>query len=527
MKRKLWWLTVVALLPLPAIAQAPYPPPPAAPGKIIRLEYFFDNDPGPGKGFSITPAVAQDIQAFTTTIPLNGLPAGLHKLYLRALDDQGKWSLASHAFFSSFYAPSYPEAPAMSNLQEMEYYVDTDPGQGKGKKVPVTAATDLNKTFIADITGASKGVHRIFIRTKNAAGHWSLTSFGIFDTNAADPYPDAPPPSPALTDLEFFIDTDPGFGQGTKIAINDKDVQRTVLVNVAGLAPGVHRLLIRSRDATGTWSLTSYSIFDNSALTPYPSAPPPAPPVQIMEFFIDTDPGFGNGQPVAFSPGNDISGLSFSLPLTGLMQGKHTLYIRSKQNPWSLTTVSEFVFGTALPVTWIYVKGELVNRDALITWATAQESNTDKFVIEHSRDGMKYHAVGEVTAAGNSSATRKYNFRHTNPAAGFNYYRIGQLDKDGRSTYSKVISLLLRDGLKQAILSPNPAADMVHIVLPQAVAVQEVRVYDAQGRPVLKTILNSTNTQVVSVPVAQLPGGSYILKLETRNGTKTFRFLKQ
>ncbi len=94
-----------------------------------------------------------------------------------------------------------------------------------------------------------------------------------------------------------------------------------------------------------------------------------------------------------------------------------------------------------LPVKWLNVTGAVQNGGILIKWGTSTEINTSSFIIQHSIDGKNFTGVGEVNAAGNSAANTYYSFLHTQPSSANNYYRIEQVDADGKSTFSKIITV--------------------------------------------------------------------------------------
>ncbi|MFT3827110.1 MAG: T9SS type A sorting domain-containing protein [Chitinophagaceae bacterium] len=423
----------------------------------------------------------------------------------------------------------YPSPPvAAGNITRLEYFFDVDPGMGNGKSVSITAATDLsNVSFNADVSTLANGFHRAYVRSMSADGRWSLTNFGFFDNVVVPFYPAAPAAAGNITELEYFIDTDPGAGNGTKLGVNAPDLSgQQLTVNVTGLASGVHLLYIRSKDVNGKWSLTNFALFDNTVAMPYPSAPAPAPAIGQMEYYIDTDPGFGKGAAVSFTAGTDLANLSVTVSLSGLTEGTHTLYIRSRQNPWSMSAAAEFIYDSPLPLTWLYVKGELRNQQGVISWATAQESKTDKFVIEHSIDGRTYTAVGEQEAAHYSTSSRQYSFTHAAIQPGINYYRIKQLDMDGNFTYSKVVTLLNKTGVTTALVAPNPVSNMLHIVEPAGQQLEKAEVIDMNGRVVLSGTFRNLQ-QVYSMDVSRLQKGSYVVKLYHPATTQTIKILKQ
>ncbi|WEK37892.1 MAG: T9SS type A sorting domain-containing protein [Candidatus Pseudobacter hemicellulosilyticus] len=423
----------------------------------------------------------------------------------------------------------YPAAPLPpASLGNLEYFVDTDPGLGNGQFVSIPATQQLNGfSFNADMTGLPHGLHRFYLRSKDANGRWSHAATTVFDNYLVPAYA-VPAALPTIVAAEYFIDRDPGTGNGHPIAIPvAPQVEASAfLVDVSGLAPALHQLFVRVKDANGVWSLTYYGVFDNSHNAPYPDAPAPAPPVRQLEYYIDTDPGLGNATAVAISAGQDLQNISFDVPVGQLSAGVHTIFIRSRQNPWSFAAYTSFNYGGTLPVTWLYVRGELKQDKALLQWATGMEANTLSFQVEHSTDGLQYAAVGELKAAGESNSPQHYQFEHTRLQPGMNYYRIRQLDRDGQSAYSRIIPLLYRSGRQQTIIAPNPVQDILYVVEPQRTRIHKMEIYDAGGRLVMTRSIAMENTNF-SIPVTGLSGGTYLLRLVYHSGTqRSFTFMK-
>jgi hypothetical protein len=508
---------------------------PAAPAAITNIEYFIDSKPEFGSGTALTGFTSSaNISNFNGTVNLGVLPTGFHRIYFRSKDADGKWSLTNNSFFDNYNVPVYNTAPpAVVNITQLEYFLDNnDLGFGNCTPISITPNANIaNLNANINITGLPPGVHRLFIRSKDADGKWVLTNFSVFDNSSTTAYPNAPAPVTNIIQVEYFIDNnDLGFGNCTPIPIapNTNIVNLNANINITGLVQGVHRLFIRSKDAGGKWSLTNLSVFDNSSTAPYPNAPAAAPPIGNMEYFIDTDPGFGNATPITV-PGNtgDISGYSININLSGsLTTGTHYLYIRSKQNPWSLTNVVPFSAIAVVPVVWSFVKAQVINNQTLISWATEQESNTLKFEIEYSIDGINFTKAGEVTAAGNTSVRTNYSFTHTKPVNGFNYYRIKQIDNNGKYKYSAVVTVLKKDNLTQTIIAPNPVKEVLHVVEIKETFIGTAEIYNAAGNLVLRKAINN-KLQVYSLPVSNLASGAYVLKVIYKDAIKTYPFIKQ
>lgn len=422
----------------------------------------------------------------------------------------------------------YPVSTDRGNIVYMEYFIDTDPGFGNGIQVPVTPGKDISSTPITvDLSSLSKSWHRIYFRTRNADGGWSLRAYALFDNVVIPVYPNAPAPASDIIEMEYFIDTDPGYGKGIKLALPASPAQNqiTLPIDISGLSNGIHRLLIRSRNSIGQWSLTHIGVFENTGTIPYPVATASGPLTQ-MEYFFDTDPGFGNGRPISFAGTPDINQLSVDLDLTGLPTGPHTLFLRSKEFPWSLTMAVRFSYGSSLPVTWLYVRGERKDQQALINWATAQEMDTDKFLVEYSRDGKTYQSVSELPAAGNSSTSRTYAYTHPKLQSGVNYFRIKQLDKNGKFSYSNIIVVPYVDRNSAPVLIPNPVERHATLLIPPAFEATHIVVYDAVGKTIMQQPVTDKNSQHLLLQLGSLQKGVYLLQVKGKQQDHTIRFVK-
>ena len=136
-----------------------------------------------------------------------------------------------------------------------------------------------------------------------------------------------------INKVEYFIDTDPGFGNGTNVSItaaaNITDL--LIPVDISALGKGLHNVYLRSRDDGGNWSLTRRWLFVKDFA---------AGNVNKAEYFVDTDPGFGNGTDVVVSAGTNISNVLIPVDISSFGMGLHSVYLRTKDvnGTWSLTS---------------------------------------------------------------------------------------------------------------------------------------------------------------------------------------------
>ena len=91
-----------------------------------------------------------------------------------------------------------------------------------------------------------------------------------------------------------------------------------------------------------------------------------------------------------------------------------------------------------LPLEWRSFIASKQDRNVQLQWSTFSEQNTKYFIVQNSVNGITWTSLATVAAAGFSNTVRTYNYLHTTPAAGNNYYRIIETDADGRQNYSVV-----------------------------------------------------------------------------------------
>ena len=179
------WVCMVQAIAFAQTLPTEYPAATAAAPIIVQVEYFIDNDPGPGNGVQV-PLVApflnvSDISGMNILVNFGGtLSQNTHTVFVRTKDANGKWSIAN---FKRFDNPpqgqiNYPIPPVAAPLiTAVEYFIDTDPGPGNGTKFPFIHATDVTlSNRIVDIpAGLSPGTHRLFVRSLQD-GKWSITN---------------------------------------------------------------------------------------------------------------------------------------------------------------------------------------------------------------------------------------------------------------------------------------------------------------------------------------------------------------
>ena len=181
-----------------------------------------------------------------------------------------------------------------------------------------------------------------------------------------------------------------------------------------------------------------------------------------------------------------------------------------------------------LPASSLELSGKNNGNENLISWSTASEQNTAYYAIEASLNGTDFTEAGRVDAAGNSNGLRTYNFVHKQIDHQSYYYRIKQIDADGKIVYSKIIRINVA-ALRTATMYPNPVKDKTTISFSlQHGASITANITNASGL-LIKTFNQryAKGDHKMNLDLGMLPTGSYNLQLKDDVGNvQTFHFIK-
>ena len=121
---------------------------------------------------------------------------------------------------------------------------------------------------------------------------------------------------------------------------------------------------------------------------------------------------------------------------------------------------------TILPVTLLNFSGKMQSGKAILQWQTASEINASYYLIQRSIDGEHFTTAGNIKATGNIARTVNYSYTDTDAgrfASSKLYYRLAQVDADGKVSYSSIVSLTISKGAFSITVQPNPINNEVNI----------------------------------------------------------------
>jgi len=236
--------------------------------------------------------------------------------------------------------------------------------------------------------------------------------------------------------------------------------------------------------------------------------------------------GLGNG---ASDTSEDPSGDKWVSTMPVLVGEVYTMYISNFSRSGLAFNLSWQFGGGAdisclvLPVEWLSFEGRPVDRTAELEWVTATETGSSHYIVERSSDGYTFEAIGQLPAAGNSYSTLTYRFTDAQPERGLNYYRIKQVDLDGSTDLSEVVTLPFDRAVDLGKPYPNPTADRIAIdITVEEAEALDITVLDASGR-LVRTFSHrqEAGTHPFVAPVGDLEPGAYHLLVTDSQGETT------
>ncbi|WP_157781142.1 T9SS type A sorting domain-containing protein [Hymenobacter sedentarius] len=188
------------------------------------------------------------------------------------------------------------------------------------------------------------------------------------------------------------------------------------------------------------------------------------------------------------------------------------------------STSSNTNLGTAINPLPVELTSFTARRQAnavAVRWATASEKNSAYFELQRSLTGSEFVTVGKVEAHGNSTVPNTYAFHDEKAPVGVLYYRLRQVDNDGKVAFSPIVTVSSPGVSTEVVLYPNPAKSLVSFM---ATTTTPYHVLNQVGQVQMRGIAEA-GTAVVEV--SKLLPGVYLLELQTAQGRVVRKFIKE
>ncbi len=185
---------------------------------------------------------------------------------------------------------------------------------------------------------------------------------------------------------------------------------------------------------------------------------------------------------------------------------------------------------TALPINLRYFNADfLKDKTVKISWSASDEVNTDYFTVEKSKDASIFEPMCSIKNNTESTAVKNYSATDAHPLPGINYYRLKQVDYDGKYSYSDIISATSGEIHKLPVrLYPNPAGETLFYEFPAAGENISIRVKDIFGNTLMRQDIKYTEgIYTGKLNTGMLQRGMYFFIINNGTEQNQIRFVRE
>ena len=170
------------------------------------------------------------------------------------------------------------------------------------------------------------------------------------------------------------------------------------------------------------------------------------------------------------------------------------------------------MYSTPLPVQFISFTAIRQDQQALLTWHTAEEKSVVYYEVQHGRDGIHFTTLTSIAA--NHLDRNIYQWVHSSPGTGKNFYRILAISNDKRSfTQVKMVNF---QTMTEVLVYPQPAhsGQEISLRIPGLVQGQPIRLqlFGTSGNLLWAKNQTANGNLQLPIQLPYLPAGFYLLR---------------
>ncbi|MFM2385356.1 MAG: hypothetical protein RL660_113 [Bacteroidota bacterium] len=165
---------------------------------------------------------------------------------------------------------------------------------------------------------------------------------------------------------------------------------------------------------------------------------------------------------------------------------------------------------------------QLGNKTHLLEWLNVKVEDVSYYRLERSSNASSWQTISN-TIESFGTADYTYSYVDETPLAGNNFYRVRIVDKQGKFTYSNIVTLISEEAGAIRIF-PNPTASELNIDLTASTAPTHVMLVGSNGQLVYQEV---HMTGMSKLDLSNLAQGTYILKLQTKQRQYSYKILKR
>lgn len=222
--------------------------------------------------------------------------------------------------------------------------------------------------------------------------------------------------------------------------------------------------------------------------------------------------------------GGPSSGATLTLTVNGLVVNQKYYFRIFGSAPPNSQRTGVFCFcgssglgSQVVPVVLTSFKATVQKKNnVVLNWVTASESKNRFFEVEQSSDGVNFSFVSRVAGKGSTSSVSNYTITDSYVSPGTKYYRLKQVDMDGKFTYSGIISIYIE---KTNRLNITQQSDQLIV---EAEETMQVALLNSSGRLINYFTLKPGRN---NISIGNLPVGMYLLRSKEDAGSWRFNKL--
>jgi hypothetical protein len=236
---------------------------------------------------------------------------------------------------------------------------------------------------------------------------------------------------------------------------------------------------------------------------------------KMMHFAIS------NGQTKRLPSAAEIEGGQFKVA--------HSSAAHCQSSPTPMLPILTNCNLSVLPLTWLSMNVQLQHRSVLVQWETADEYNNERFEVLRSNGNGIFESISAIKAIHDRS-NNAYHFLDEKPLLGMNYYKIKQIDADGRYTFS-IVSNVYFSNNQTITIQPNPIENnqIDFVIDSDSESTKTVKIFDLNGKTIYSEVISvQSGRQKVSLPAEQLIKGMYFMSIVDENNVslQTYKIVK-
>ena len=180
-----------------------------------------------------------------------------------------------------------------------------------------------------------------------------------------------------------------------------------------------------------------------------------------------------------------------------------------------------------LPVELTSFVADASNEGVMIKWITESELNNDYFIVETSADAQNWYLVTKVNGQGTKPTESRYQIMDRTPFLGDSYYRLKQVDYDGKATYSKIVSVKYGNSVLRVFPNPSDGKEVTIEINSETSGQLEIEVSTLQGITLKEFVVDNfePRTRRIELNLTDYAKGMYLVNLKVGNQLQTAKLI--